>query len=298
MISSDSEPFLAFDRLRILTSDINRKIKSLQELPSARITHTKSEDLSFYDLETYLEDLKSTKIMPFCDYVIKTGIADKKIAGHYIDSKLDSLRRRCNMHNKLADNAKSAIEEYLVMRGQIRQGDGEGGQGEAGLPGTTVIPQFNNDFIDRIINLASQGETDFQLSLMRGLQEELDAVARLQLEIEYYNAARQAMIDAEANPAEADRQQARTLLQDIIKGLKFVIAQSEELNGMLSGAYLAPQGQIYKIIRPTRKVKVPFVNVTLKIVLIIVINIFAIIVLLGYFVVREYLIKLGWASSK
>lgn len=187
---------LVRDRMRLVRDNVTRVLA----LPNGEVALDPETNLSARDVGRLLLDLDEFALKQLNAPVLSLGIAkNPEVVRLYYNSRLQELRREKDTLANKARVLEQANQTYQGITGGVGAvGAAAGAEALPGFPpgSSTVIPQFGDAFIDRLIELTQRGgDTQFRQDLLRqtvDLQQQatdIDAeIARIQEYINVFSA--------------------------------------------------------------------------------------------------------------
>ena len=174
---------IAYDLLLERIVDIRRNIDKLSELEGTSVTDP-ATGVSISDLRNILNEMETFQIRPLRDAVLQSGQSKSPDAVRsYYQQRIREFELERKEYVALAnvvDQVDNRFERSTVNSSTVATG----GASSQSQRSTTVIPQFDDGFLDRLIDMSSQGdESKFRQELARKSIELLESVARVDSKI-------------------------------------------------------------------------------------------------------------------
>lgn len=228
---------IAYDLLLERVTDIRTNIAKLNALDATAIKDP-STNISISDLQNILNEMETFQIRPLRDAVLQSGKSDKpdSVRAYYQQRirELELQRRRLIALAGVVDRVDQRYENNAS--GNI-SATTDSSTSQA-TRSTTVIPQFDDGFLDRLIQMSSkEDETKFRQELARKSIELLESVANidsqiagLKSDLAIFEAGLQntPTNSGSANTIQAD-QQLRTLLSQLKNHLDVTVRIGQRL---------------------------------------------------------------------
>ena len=152
-------------RMRLIRDNISR----ILSISNGDAVRDPESGLSARDIERMLFDLDEFTVKLLSAPVLQLGISNNSdVVRLYYDARLQELQRDKQV---LADKARiveQAIQSYQGMMGGSVDVGTSGVEGAFPSTGSTIIPQFGDAFIDRLIELSQRGgDTQFRQDLLQ-----------------------------------------------------------------------------------------------------------------------------------
>lgn len=157
---------IAIDLVRERMSLVRSNVDRLAADEFGELTSDPETGLNIRDVGRLLTDLDEYSIKQLSAPVLSLGIAkNPEVVRLYYNARLQELRRE-----KAVLESKAKVLEEAGQNYQGLSGGANPQPGTASFPGgsSTVIPQFGDAFLDRIIELSQKsGDTQFRQDLMK-----------------------------------------------------------------------------------------------------------------------------------
>ena len=158
LLLNDLDPRIAYDILLDRIGDIRKNISKIRELAGGSAVKDPTRGINVADLENILNELETFKIKPVRDAVLQAGGSKNSDAVRaYYQQRIRDLER-----TKRANEALAKVIEQVDARYESRDGKSgatsENTNGAQGFRASTVIPQFDDGFLDRIISMSSKSD--------------------------------------------------------------------------------------------------------------------------------------------
>lgn len=248
----DEDYIICIDQLSIVIDRIQSNIEDMRALPGAKLARTDSNKMSLWELDFRLSDVKRMKLMPLLGLIQMMGLTkDSELSLAYLDYRITNLEREMMQGSSVAKTYRDSLNEYLI-RNNFSGSEIEAEQGQAS-GSTTIIPQFSDDFIDRVIDLAALAQdNNYRRDIVQRLIETGLKKAQQEKEKSLYEDIKR-IFTSEKERIIVSEERIDHILQRIHgveNELNFIIGQLNELHEKLSQNNITPQGHIYKIIKP------------------------------------------------
>lgn len=158
---------IAIDLIRDRMELIRSNVSSLGAAEFGEVTSDPETGLSIRDIDRLLSDLDEYSIKQLSAPVLSLGIAkNPEVVRLYYNSRLQELRREKDTLKNKASVLEQANQNYQGLTTSSPPPT----TGSPNFPGgsSTVIPQFGDAFLDRIIELSQKGgDTQFRQDLLK-----------------------------------------------------------------------------------------------------------------------------------
>lgn len=244
--------------LDLVRSKINRVIVNIDELsalPGAKVLRSGENGRSLAELRVRLVDTVEFRLRPLLGVILSKGISKNPMSSvEFLKTQLTFNELEMEEANARVAAVRDALDTYVQERQQQRT------ENSKATPSGTVIPQIDESFLNRIVELTGEGnDLAYRQKLVDDLRERAMLVVPLQAEARYY----QTMLDSftgTLRPATREEtalieSQFDAIVSDAIKGTAEVNAIYQALSKDLN-----PSSIIYSVTSPvsssvTRSVK-------------------------------------------
>ena len=257
-----SEDYLiGIDMLRRKATRVISSIDQLLKVPGIQVFRLPGSGASLPEIRLRLEDLNTFRIAPTLGLIRATGISkDPGGSMRYIEDRLFESTRLETLAKDQEGKVREGLEVYeKTVKGTVPKA-GTGGAGLTGgdrdLASGTVIPQFGESFIDRLMNLAGRNtDVAFRQDLTERMMKSGLEQVRIASEATYYRELREAFRSASKAGDNADRREA-TLKEIqgrfavIVAELENALNQTQQLYDLISIRNLQPASALFSTERP------------------------------------------------
>jgi hypothetical protein len=176
---------IALDLIRAKINRVGENIDALLLLPGAKVLRTGNENASLAELRVRLQDAQDFRIRPLVGMLLGKGISTSPAASlEFLQTQLRFTELETQEASARVDAIRGALQTY-VEENQRQPRDAGGG---ALAPGsTTVIPQIDESFLDRIVQMTGEGsDLEYRQKMVDDLRREAMKVVPLEAEARYY----------------------------------------------------------------------------------------------------------------
>lgn len=176
---------IALDLIRAKINRVGENIDALLQLPGAKVLRTGNENASLAELRVRLQDAQDFRIRPLVGMLLGKGISTSPAASlEFLQTQLRFTELETQEASARVDAIRGALQTY-VEENQRQSRDAGGG---ALAPGsTTVIPQIDESFLDRIVQMTGEGsDLEYRQKMVDDLRREAMKVVPLEAEARYY----------------------------------------------------------------------------------------------------------------
>lgn len=220
------EYLVAIDLLRDRAKLIRDNIQQIVTAPSGNVAVDPETGLAARDVDRLLFDTTEGDLKQLTAPILSLGIAkNPDFVRIYYNSRLQELRRSKGTLENKARVLQNASQSYQGMgRNNIPPAQGGGAEFPGG--NSTVIPQFGDAFLDRIIALSQQGgDAKFRQELLKQMvnlqQESADLDDEIGRIVEYINV----FSKSDASPAPEEAAQYQTFVKKIDTDIPEIMAK-------------------------------------------------------------------------
>ncbi|MHB0971396.1 MAG: hypothetical protein ACYC7A_05885 [Thermoanaerobaculia bacterium] len=176
---------IALDLIRAKINRVNENIDALLLLPGAKVLRTGSDNASLAEIRVRLQDANDFRIRPLIGMLLGKGISTSPAASvEFLQTQLRFTELEAQEASARVEAVRSALQTYVEERQRQPRDAG----GAALAPGsTTVIPQIDESFLDRIVQMTGEGsDLEYRQKMVDDLRREAMKVVPLEAEARYY----------------------------------------------------------------------------------------------------------------
>ncbi len=168
------------DLLRQRGRLIRDNVEQIEARPFGNAARDPATNLSARDVGRLLTDLEDYTLKQLTAPVLSLGIAkNPEVVNLYYRSRLEELQREKQTLASKAQVLEVANKNYQGLVGGGSTAPAQPGTNGQFPPSSTVIPQFGDAFLDRIIQLSQKGgDTEFRQKLLAGDSDAATACSR------------------------------------------------------------------------------------------------------------------------
>jgi hypothetical protein len=252
-------------RTDILRGKIARILGNLDELvklPGATVVRVGESRISLPEIRANLEDVARYRLEPLVALVRTSGVSrDPAIVARYLENRLLQIRLEREEAAGTVATLQESLRAYMTERGPAAASRAGGSDGAAGspspLPGAgTVIPQFGESFLDRLVTMSSQNN---DLEYRQNLTDRVITAGQqrviLDREASYYESlmdtVRRSSSSAGGRTSGAELEKAvQTRFNEIHAAVDLALTQSDAVYQQISAQNLNPRTNLYTMTRP------------------------------------------------
>jgi hypothetical protein len=181
-------------RLQILRSKVVRVINNIDSLaliPSAVLVRTPVDALSLQEIRLRLEEIIRFRLEPLNGIVRASGLIKSPATTlRFLESQLAYDQRGLKAAQDQADSIRQALAVYALdqhaLTAETTEASAPGRPKPANGNGETVMPQFTDSFIDRLMALTHQaGDVEYRQKLVDDYRTAAAATVPAQQEVQY-----------------------------------------------------------------------------------------------------------------
>jgi len=249
-------------RLDILRGKINRILENLDmlaELPGAAVQRVGEAKLSIAEIRANLYDVLRYKAEPLIGLIRGTGVStNPMLLTRYLENRLFQVRLEKEEAQRKVAMLQDSLSRYMTERGVSIGGTQQGAPGQgtgASMPSATLIPQFGESFIDRLLELATENsDVEYRQDLTNKIIEAGAVSVTLERDLAYYEslleAVRRRSPAAGARSAEESAQAIEARLGELYAATLKAIEQGNAFYEQLSTHNLNPRTNLYTMAGP------------------------------------------------
>jgi hypothetical protein len=283
--NSTSDYTLLLDRLRLAINRILSNLTALGETPGARLVRVGEKQVSLGEMESNLRDNLNFDLREANSIVFSFALfREPFLTEAYLKEQLFRLEVERKELQSRNEGMKSTVTDYAANRSGGSQASNASIGGNSGL-----MPQLNDGFLDRIIDLSGQN-TD--IVFRQGISNQIIENEKMMYQLESERQIYQRSLDALQKGGNAGggvngRQIADDRITNLMNRLRSTLQNVTLLHHELSNRNLQPS-LVYTIIQPLQQERVSTVRMrTIGVVLVLGISAYLGLVLVS--LVRRHL---------
>jgi hypothetical protein len=183
-----TNPVINIDMLRAKVLRVLANLEQIRELPAAELARTKKDSISLTDIRTRLDEIVRFRLEPLIHRAAAAGLDDRSETMHYLESQLSYDQRMLEGQQRMTETMHKTLSLYLSGEGTPElptTREGRSQQPEAQVD--TVMPQLNDSFLDRLIQLTSSaGDQIYRQSVAEQYREAALEIIPLQEAMAYH----------------------------------------------------------------------------------------------------------------
>ncbi|HXI13993.1 MAG TPA: hypothetical protein VNM92_15315 [Thermoanaerobaculia bacterium] len=252
---------VATDILRSKLRRIQRNVSDLMATPGSKVLRVGPRKVSLAEIQLQLNEILRYRLQPLLETVRARGAAkDATGSIRFLRAQLEQNEIEVQEHERRLRIHHDALNTYLQQKPGERAADRDStdrtSAGGRGLTGDTVIPQFSESFLDRLIQISEQAsDLEYRRKLSDNIREESLSAVPLQTEVAYYQTllASLAGFEARATTNEQVEQSIRQQFQQAFEETVLVVNQVDSIYQLLS-QQLNASNVLYSVTSPSSRI--------------------------------------------
>jgi hypothetical protein len=282
---------IVLDLLRTRIQSVIANIDQLMQIPGAKIARDPESGSTLAEVRLALQDTLNFQVRPAMGFVLNRALSQKP----------ESTREFLQTQLQFAGlNVEDAQDRVAAVRGTLEAylQDRTGSSREATGSGFPVIPQIDQSFLDRIVQLTDEGkDITYRQQLVDRIQGESLRAVPIKTEMRYYESLIQSFSGRYRQPSTEEAAIVEAEISRIIGEAASVTDRMNRIYGVLSRE-LEPLAAIATLTAPPRTVTARGISLsTLALIGVLLFLVTAAIVPL-VFVVREKLRRSAPVNTK
>ena len=192
-------PLIATEMLRAKTNRVLFNITQIRMLPAAEVIRTK-DNLTLNDIAFRLEDIMRFTLEPLVHRIAGAGLDERPASIRFLETQLSYDERALAARQQFAEAAQRTLALYEHERATETATTTDvprTAEGGAASGGQMVVPQVDDDFIDRLMQLTSAAnDREYRQALAGAYHEAQMSLIPLQQAVAYDRA----VLDVVRNP--------------------------------------------------------------------------------------------------
>ncbi len=189
---SSEDYIVGIDIVRSKIERILRNMDLIAELPGSELVRVGKERMSLAEVRASLEDIVRFDLQPLDGFIRSNGLSkDPRTLSTYFENQLFQIKLDRQQAATRVQRLQESLREYVLQRSSVMVGEGQGAGAAGSVPqagGTpTMIPQFSESFLDRLVEMATQNsDVEYRQKLIDRIIRESLAATVLDKEQGYY----------------------------------------------------------------------------------------------------------------
>lgn len=175
---------IALDLIRAKINRVIENIDALLQLPGAKVLRTRNDNASLAEIRVRLQDTQDFRIRPLVGMLLGKGISSGPAESlEFLQTQLRFTELEVQEASARVATVRDALQIYVAER----QRQSPDANDSSFAPGSTVIPQIDESFLDRIVQMTGEGsDLEFRQKMVDELRRESMKVVPLEAEARYY----------------------------------------------------------------------------------------------------------------
>lgn len=237
---------------------IFENIELLEKLPGAQVTRVTAGQIGLAEISSNLLDTRQFKLEPLVGLVRSAGLSkNPALASLYLENQMFQLKLDQQESQEKIKVLESSLNFYLEKNQRPTTPSGEGTSQSAdignGQLATTYIPQFGDSFLDRVVEMSTQGnDAEFRQEIAGRIVEQGLKVAAIEKKVQYYKSLIEAMNKAVSGNAEFEEiiLLIKTRFAEIEGDIVTALDNMNAIYQLISKNNLRPETELYSITDP------------------------------------------------
>jgi hypothetical protein len=238
-VTANPDPIVATQMLRASVMRVQYNIDAMRRIPAADLVRTSKEQLSLFDLGSRLENILRFGLDPLVESIATSPLLTNRAATvRFLETQVAYDQRMLDGQRQRAEAAKQALAMY--MSGRTMEEVGENGLAPRAGPGQstvneTVMPQLNDSFLDRIIQMTSNAaDLTYRKALSEDYRESSLRVVPMQQGVAYDKAVMEVVRSATGSSSTLTRQAVTQQLATTREELRRIVVNVHEIHRVVS----------------------------------------------------------------
>ncbi len=263
ILSNDSlvkeDYIVSIDMLNSKIKHILHNIDQLGLFPGAKVARVGDVRIGLIEIKSNLQDTRKYKLDPLVGLIRKTGLSKKpELALLYLENQLFQLKLNKEQSLNNIDVMQNTLNYYLEKnkKESVASSDSltHSKSGNSGQLSTNYIPQFGDSFLDRIVEMSTQGnDVKYRQDITSRIMDEGIKVSEMNKTSLYY----QSLVTAMQNKQSGDSKNISEIVVfikerflEIQRDILLAFEQVEAVYNSISNNNLRPQAELYIISDP------------------------------------------------
>jgi hypothetical protein len=154
-----TNPVINVDILRAKVQRVKHNIEKIRAIPAADLVRTQGDTLSLSDISIRLDEIVRFRLEPLANRSVAAGLDDRGETLRFLESQLSYDQRQLEGQKGITEANRRALVLYLDGKSEaelLAPGATNRPAPTGGISNPeTVMPQLNDSFLDRLIQLTS-----------------------------------------------------------------------------------------------------------------------------------------------
>ena len=273
VINSQDDYIILVDRLRVTINRILKNLSDLSAIPGAQLVRVGEQQVSIGELQASLvDDLK------FRDSKIEAAVyafsfyRSRSLSTAYVNEQLFKLQLEARAEQSRLKVLDDALGSYSTGRAASAHAEPGSAAAQAGMGGTTVMPQLGDAFLNRVMEMSQQNtDISFRQNLARQSIDIGQGTVDIDSERQVYERMLAALNETQQKGDESERSEMRKWVEQqftqLIASLKDTLKKVQLLHEEISQRSLQPS-MIYTIVEPLYVQRVSLVSARTTVLLV------------------------------
>jgi hypothetical protein len=239
--------------LRTKIDRIIDNIVALQQLPGSETARTKTDGVSLEELRLRLEDMLRFRIEPLIGVIRASGLVPSvAIANRFLESQLAYDQRQLKALQDEAETFRQTLAVYSMEApatgsAETRTAAAAPKPASAQAGSETVMPQFTDTFLDRLVALTSHSENEqYRQKMATRYLEAAQRVVPAQQAVAYDQQALEEMRSTSNSGASMPATAIRTQIEQTRRDVRSMIVRTNEIYQSLS-RNISPSTELFAL---------------------------------------------------
>jgi hypothetical protein len=249
----DVNPIVATEVLRAKILRVIENVELLRRLPSAELVRSRRNGLALNDIRIRLDDYVRFRLEPLIQNIAAGQLDERPATIAFLETQLAYDRRMLEVRQSYAEASRVALAMYTgqpteaLAQTQQQQQQQQQAEAQPRTPARsgneTVMPQVNDTFLDRLVQLtSSSADSEYRQTLADAYRKAAEAVAPVEQSVDYDRsllelvrkpasgaAVSRELVDQQINTTRADVRQLVSEIREIYATLSENLNPSTEL---------------------------------------------------------------------
>jgi hypothetical protein len=185
----DSNPIISTEVLRAKIIRVIANIDVLRALPAADLVRSTTNNLLLNDIQIRLDDIVRFRLEPLIHGIAAGQLDDRSSTVRFLETQLAYDERQLERQKQFADAALKAMAMYSGQPREMKEDAtalGTGQRRQDRSESETVMPQINDTFFDRLLQIASSSaDREYRQRVADRYRDAAEAIAPLEQAVEY-----------------------------------------------------------------------------------------------------------------
>jgi len=257
----DANPIIAAEILRATIQRILANIEELKAVPSSELIRSKPEGLSLADISIRLDELTRFRLEPLVHSLAVARLDDRPSTIQFLETQLAYDERMLSARKRHAEAILNALTMYTNGEVAAERTDtpSAGSRAEtrsrAQGDSETVMPQLNDTFIDRLVQLTSSAaDKDYRQSLANSYQRSSFAIVPVEAAVAYDRSILALVRSTVGAGSAINRESAEQQIAGARKEVRELVIKIQEIHDALSATLNSSTDLLTIVTPPTSRI--------------------------------------------